>query len=263
MTVLNTKRTVHTWPQIILFTVLGTLLCIALAFIIDCFSFEHWRFQWGSDPQNNIIIPGLIAPPIFFFLLSRMRELAIAHRQLQLLASTDSLTDCLTRRAFTTLVDAYLEQVSLEEKQRGGALLVIDVDYFKVINDEFGHDEGDQALRMIANSIKSSLREIDLVGRIGGEEFSVFLPGAAPEAAQSVAERIRQSVAQSLFAPLGKPIRMSVSVGGATFEPPSRFTQLYREADQQLYRAKRTGRNRVLFKASGTGTIALPTTALH
>ena len=261
MTMLNTKRTVHTWPQIVLFTVLGTLLCIALAFIIDCFSFEHWRFQWGTDPINNVIIPGLVAPPIFFFMLSRMRELALAHRQLQIIASTDGLTDCLTRRAFTTLVDAYLEQVKQEEKQRGGALLVIDVDYFKSINDQFGHDEGDQALRVIAHTIKSSLRDIDLIGRIGGEEFSVFLPGAAPEAARNVAERIRQSVAQSLFAPLGEPIRMSVSVGGTTFEPPTEFTKLYREADQQLYKAKRTGRNRVLFKSPGTK--AVPPAALH
>jgi diguanylate cyclase (GGDEF)-like protein len=191
-----------------------------------------------------------------------MRELAIAHQQLQIIASTDGLTDCLTRRAFTTLVDAYLERVAIEETQRRGALLVIDIDNFKAINDQFGHDEGDQALTMIAGKIKSALREIDLVGRIGGEEFSVFLPGATPESALSVAERIRGNVAQALFAPQGEPVGITVSVGGATFGEPTNFSELYRDADQQLYKAKRTGRNRVLFTTKD-GAVPLSSASLH
>jgi diguanylate cyclase len=249
MTLLNTKKTVQTWPQIILLTCLGTLLCIVVAFTIDSISFIDGTFRWGVEPLKNLVIPLILAPPILLFLLSRMRQLAMAHQQLEIIASTDVLTDCLTRRAFTTLVDAYLERVALQEKRREGALLVIDVDDFKAINDQFGHDNGDEALKMIAATIKSSLRDIDLIGRIGGEEFSVFLPGAAPEAARSVAERIRRSVAQSLFMPRGSPVGLSVSVGGTTFGGPANFSELYRDADRQLYKAKRTGRNRVVFKA--------------
>jgi diguanylate cyclase (GGDEF)-like protein len=262
MSLMNLDRSVQTWRQVVTLTAAGTLLCIAVAFLIDSFSFSDLRFRWGSEPLNNVIIPLFLAPPILFILLSRMRQLALAHQQLQIIASTDGLTDCLTRRAFTTLVDAYLERVALEEKQRGGALLVIDVDNFKAINDQFGHDEGDQALTMIADTIKSALREIDLVGRIGGEEFSVFLPGATPDSALTVAERIRGNVAQALFAPQGKPVEMSVSVGGATFGGPTNFSELYRDADQQLYKAKRTGRNRVLF-ATPDGAVPLSSAALH
>lgn len=255
---MNINRSVQTRRQVVVLTAAGTLLCIMVAFAIDSFSFEDRTFRLGVEPLKNVIIPLLLAPPILFVLLSRMRELAIAHRQLEIVASTDGLTNCLTRRAFTTLVDAYLERVEREEKQREGALLVIDVDYFKAINDQFGHDKGDQALRMIAATIKSSLREIDLIGRIGGEEFSVFLPGAAPEAARSVAERIRQSVAQSLFAPQGSPVRLSVSVGGTTFGGPANFSELYRDADRQLYQAKRTGRNRVVFQGQDSRTATSP-----
>jgi diguanylate cyclase len=231
---MNLNRSVQTWRQVVLLTVAGTLLCIVVAFLIDSFSFSDLTFRWGNEPHKNVVIPLLLAPPILLLLLSRMRELAIAHQQLQIIASTDGLTDCLTRRAFTTLVDAYLERFAIEETQRSGALLVIDI----------------------------ALREIDLVGRIGGEEFSVFLPGATPESALSVAERIRGNVAQALFAPQGEPVGITVSVGGATFGEPTNFSELYRDADQQLYKAKRTGRNRVLFTTKD-GAVPLSSASLH
>ncbi len=110
-----------------------------------------------------------------------MRQLANAHKQLTVIASTDGLTSCFNRAAFTTLVDAYLERVNQQERRCDGALLVMDVDHFKNVNDNFGHDAGDEALKLTAQSIRSTLREVDLVGRMGGEEFSVFLPGIASD----------------------------------------------------------------------------------
>ena len=113
------------------------------------------------------------------------------------------------------------------------------------MNDRFGHDSGDQALIAIANSIKAMVREPDLVGRIGGEEFGVFLPDANPEQAESVAERIRQAVGSARFAPAGAMHRLSVSVGGAVFSDQLPFAQLFRLADHQLYLAKELGRDRI------------------
>lgn len=175
-------------------------------------------------------------------------------------ASTDGLTSCFNRVAFTTLVDAYLERVDQQERCRDGALLVMDVDHFKNVNDNFGHDAGDEALKLIAQSIKSTLREVDLVGRMGGEEFSVFLPGIAPDRVFLVAERIRETVKAANFCPEGTPCDLSISIGGATYVHTASFSELYKLADKKLYDAKRNGRNRVELCQLGAST---PLAAAH
>lgn len=231
--------------RVILLTIIGTLCCIVFALTFDSYSLEEGRWRLGPNPKNNVIIPLLIAPPFFFYLLSKLRQLAIAHDQLMIIASTDGLTSCLNRVAFTTLVDAYLDRVDRQEKQREGALLVMDVDHFKGVNDSFGHDAGDEALKLIVQSIRSTLRDVDLVGRMGGEEFGVFLPGIAPDRVVVVADRIRETVSAAKFCPDGVPCNLSISIGGATFVRDTSFSELYKFADQRLYQAKRKGRNRV------------------
>jgi diguanylate cyclase (GGDEF)-like protein len=231
--------------RVYLLTALGTLLCIAVAFLIDSYSWQTGAWRWGGNPINNLIIPLILAPPFFFILLSKLRELAIAHEELMMVASTDALTSCLNRRAFTAMVDGYLERIQDQKSKTEGALLVIDVDYFKAINDNFGHDCGDVALKLIADTIKGAVREIDLVGRIGGEEFSVFLPDLDPSLTPLVAERIRAAVDGVDFAPGGRRHELSVSVGGAIFYGNAAFSMLYKLADERLYEAKRNGRNRV------------------
>ena len=233
------------WGRVILFSCLGTLVCILVSFTIDSFSFDTGTWRWGSAPWNNAIIPLVLAPPFFVYLLSKLRELAIAHHELSIVASTDVLTSCLNRRAFTAMVDAYLERVVDAETQHEGALLIIDVDHFKKVNDSFGHECGDEALKIIAQTIKGVVREIDLVGRIGGEEFSVFMPGTDPSRTTAVAERIRIAVATVEFYPTESRCDLSVSVGGATLGREDTFSELFRRADQRLYAAKQKGRNRV------------------
>jgi diguanylate cyclase len=235
----------RSWTRVILLTIVGTLCCIVFAFTFDSYSFEEGLWRLGTSPRNDVIIPLLIAPPFFFYLLSKLRQLAIAHDQLLVVASTDGLTSCLTRVAFTTLVDAYLERVDRQEWRREGALLVMDVDHFKNVNDNYGHDAGDEALKLIVQSIRSTLREVDLVGRIGGEEFSVFLPGVPPERAFVVAERIRETVKAANFCPAGAPYNLSISIGGVTYLRSTSFSELFKLADRRLYDAKRNGRNRV------------------
>jgi len=239
------------WGRVVLFSCLGTLVCILVSFTIDSFSFETGAWRWGTAPWNNAIIPLVLAPPFFFYLLSKLRELAIAHHELSIVASTDVLTSCLNRRAFTAMVDAYLERVVDEETRREGALLIIDVDHFKNVNDSFGHDCGDEALKIIAQTIKGVVREIDLVGRIGGEEFSVFMPGTDPARTKAAAERIRAAIATVEFYPTENRCDLSVSVGVATLGGEDTFSELFRRADQRLYAAKKNGRNRVeIYNAS-------------
>ncbi|MBX3583335.1 MAG: GGDEF domain-containing protein [Rhizobiaceae bacterium] len=232
------------WPRVIVLTILGTACCIAVAFAVDSYSFQN-GWQLGPRPLNNLIIPLLLAPPFFFYLLSKLRQLAIANARLLQVASTDNLTNCLSRAAFTTLVDAYLERVAGKEGHAEGALIVLDVDNFKSVNDRYGHDNGDVALQLIVQKIQSQVRDIDLVGRMGGEEFAVFLPGLPRGSTIAVAERIRSCVCEIPFRPQSVSCPLSVSVGVVTFAGPALFHDLYRQADQHLYEAKRTGKNRV------------------
>lgn len=235
----------RSWNRVIVLTIAGTLCCIAFAFAFDSYSFTERTWRLGATPKNNFIIPLLIAPPFFFYLLSKLRQLAIAHNQLMVIASTDGLTSCLNRVAFTTLVDAYLERVDRQERCRAGALLLMDVDHFKNVNDSFGHDAGDEALRLIAHSVRSTLREVDLFGRMGGEEFGVFLPGVARDRTVVVAERIRQAVKSTDFRPEGSAYNLSISIGAASFGHDTTFLELYKRADKKLYEAKSKGRDRV------------------
>ncbi|MEQ9177111.1 MAG: GGDEF domain-containing protein, partial [Nitratireductor sp.] len=214
-------------------------------------SIESGQWALGERWVNNLIIPALVAPPFFYFLLSKLRELSLAHRELLTVASTDSLTNCLNRRAFSSLVDGYLSRFDEVREPGSGALLILDVDRFKAVNDLFGHDSGDEALRLIAGVIRSAVRDIDLVARIGGEEFGVFLPGLDLTQALAIAERIRAAVEAVEFKPTGERYRLSLSIGGVTFMPPATFSQLYRSADRRLYAAKHAGRNRVEIGALG------------
>lgn len=232
-------------PRVYLLTAVGTLFCILAAFAIDSYSFDTGVWRWGGEPLKNLVIPLLLAPPLLFLLLSKLRELSIAHEELINVASTDALTACLNRRAFTALVEGYMERFERQRDCMTGALLVLDVDHFKAVNDNFGHDQGDQALRLVADTIKASVREVDLVGRLGGEEFAVFLASLDPARTALVAERIRAAVRSAEFAPHGRAYQLSISVGGATFDRRATFADLYRMADQRLYAAKHAGRDRV------------------
>lgn len=231
------------WSLVGKWTLFGTLTCIAVAVAFNALVFA----DLGEEALNRSILsatalPILIAVPLFLLLGLRLRRLSATNRRLGLVARTDSLTECLNRGAFTTQVDDILSDRSAAKR---GALLIIDADNFKSINDLFGHDAGDKALTVIAGSIRTILRPQDLLGRMGGEEFGVYLPEADEHGAAAIAERIRRSVNLSAFAPEGTQYPLSVSIGGVAFDGQAGFSDLFRIADQRLYSAKRTGRNRV------------------
>lgn len=237
----------QSWGRVIVSTVVGTALCVAVALYVDSFSFADMdQAGRARTIATDVFVPIILAVPLLLFFTGKLRELAIAHQRLTLYASTDSLTQVMNRAAFSTLVDAYLGSVREHEDAARGALLIIDADNFKSVNDRYGHDRGDEALRLIAQTIKNSLRGPDIVGRIGGEEFGVFLPGSDIHQAASVAERIRMAISDAEFNPSGERRQLTVSVGGASFERLIPFTELYRIADQRLYAAKDQGRNRSL-----------------
>jgi len=221
------------------------LLCVVAAILVDSSNFGNFTLdQIRRALTVDILLPALLAGPLLFLLLRKIRALAIAHDEMVVLATTDSLTGILNRGAFTMMVEAYLAQTKLAASDSRAALLVIDADHFKTINDQFGHSSGDEALRRIAGAIQAALRSADLVGRIGGEEFGVLLPATSGPQALQMAERIRNSVREIPF-PGSDQNLLSVTIGGVNFHPGSSYDRLFKVADQCLYLAKDGGRNQV------------------
>lgn len=180
----------------------------------------------------------------------RTAALTLANAELLKLATHDALTGAFNRRRF----DEKLAEYSLLFQRTGRtfALLVIDADHFKNINDTYGHDVGDDVLRQLAQVIQSSTRVTDFVARYGGEEFAVLLPDIeAPASPEVVAEKIRAAIAGATFATVGK-VTVSIGVGLARLSDGT-TTALIKRADQQLYEAKRAGRNTVSFNAGDSG----------
>ncbi len=169
-------------------------------------------------------------------------ELSAAHRRLSEKASRDEMTGMLTRENFFAALDGS------RRKSDRGALLIIDADHFKQINDRFGHLTGDQALLLIAGAIRRAVRSGDVLGRIGGEEFGAFLVGATREEAAQVAERVRAEVEGLRFKPSeGRAVPLTVSIGGTSCATDANVSELMRTADKWLYEAKNRGRNLALF----------------
>ncbi|QHF45435.1 GGDEF domain-containing protein [Pseudomonas sp. S35] len=172
----------------------------------------------------------------------RTADLTQANAELLNLATHDALTGVYNRRRF----DEKLAENSLlfQRSGRTFALLLIDADYFKQVNDTHGHAVGDDVLRQLAQLIQSTTRVTDFVARYGGEEFAVLLPEVeAPDSPDVVAEKIRAAIAQAQFESVG---HITVSIGVGIAEPTDRDTRaLLNRADQQLYEAKAGGRNRV------------------
>lgn len=221
--------------------VIGWTAAFSLLCMIASAGFTYFIFR-GEAPEvlekavvSSLMLPVFVGAPVYYLVVSRIRQLSAA-------AATDALTACLNKAAFTKAVSQLLAD---EKRPRRGGLLIIDADHFKGINDRFGHERGDEALRVIAETVRGVVRGADFVGRIGGEEFAVFLRDADVDAAERVAERIRGAIAEAEFIADGAPQNLTVSVGGAAFEHEVAFVELYKSADRQLYAAKAGGRNRV------------------
>ena len=167
------------------------------------------------------------------------------HDVVQRQAITDDLTGLVNRRRFIEALDAEVERA-----RRFGAPLTIvlaDLDNFKQVNDEFGHHGGDVVLRAFADLIRSHVRDVDVSGRIGGEEFAILLPETDRAGAAHVAERMRRSLnSVPISISEESAIHAASSFGVAELAPEQSGDDLFREADAALYRAKNEGKNRVV-----------------
>jgi two-component system cell cycle response regulator len=166
------------------------------------------------------------------------------------LAVTDDLTGLYNRRYFDRHLSVLLGKAQAQE--RNMAVMILDIDHFKSVNDTYGHDAGDMVLREFSARVKRNIRGVDLACRFGGEEFVVLMPDTDVLNAELVAERVRQAIAEKAFdVNSSRPLVVTVSVGVSFIESQVDTPEtLIKRADLALYRAKREGRNRVILDAA-------------
>ena len=222
------------------FAVLATLICMAGSAVYAVFYYiGDMEVTVGKAVVASLVLPIFIGTPIYYILFRRIRLLTFRTRRLEVKSRRDGLTHCLNKTAFHREVVRYLSGPDC----RQAALLIIDADHFKRINDTYGHATGDEAIKTIAQKLRAVVRRRDPIGRIGGEEFAVLLRDADLKIAFTVAERIRAAINLSDIQGLPVGAQISVSVGGTVFTDAPSFTELFKAADTRLYSAKAEGRN--------------------
>lgn len=172
-------------------------------------------------------------------------ELKKANELLKRLTNIDHLTNLFNRRYLSEILDG--EFFRARRNNEYLSLIIVDIDYFKKVNDTYGHQNGDIVLGAVASLAQRQLRAYDSAARYGGEEFVLVIPGTTLAGGVMVAERLRQAVLEHSFPPPMEDLTVTVSAGVATYPSPTvdSVDSLFRQADEALYRAKQNGRNRV------------------
>jgi diguanylate cyclase (GGDEF)-like protein len=233
---------VSRWPAILMLFAHGALFLLRTPLVL--------MLPWapGSQVHESVWLTVLSFEALLFtiaiaFILLAMAKERIEYRH-RTAAMVDSLTGIANRRAFLLDGDELMKRHAWDPCP--AAVLVIDLDHFKSINDRFGHAIGDRVLQVFAEAVKGNLRSCDLIGRLGGEEFAAVLYNISRDRALVVAERIRESFAAAALDVDGRPVLATVSIGVVVNQDgPLDVPNLLAQADQALYHAKERGRNRV------------------
>lgn len=243
------SRNGHAWRLLFISTVIMLPIMALRGFVAH---FGYLEFAGVRSPfmPNPIQLAAYISVmgtitlgSLGFILMTKER----ADREIQHLALTDPLTRILNRRAF---LDQAAQEVAFSRRHELPlALIMLDVDHFKRINDRYGHLVGDDVLIELTRLMASRLRKQDVFGRYGGEEFCILLPGTDDTGALAAAESLRMAVESAVFAAACGGVSVTISLGAGTFEssgmdPESALIRLFEDADASLYEAKRGGRNR-------------------
>lgn len=232
----------------------GADAVIAHASLVDLHALPDGNLILFGDPEDLVVFeraPRVVAtidwparPSAIRRSLARSARWLQRERQLKTLANSDALTGLLNRRGFEQMAERRITRACLDGEH--SALLLIDADHFKQVNDRHGHAAGDELLRHMGGLIRDLVRAGDVVGRIGGEEMAVVMPGAMLSTALGTAERLRAAIAEAKVAVGGRAIGATVSIGVASTGTSPSYAAAFRDADEALYRAKAMGRNRVV-----------------
>jgi len=174
-------------------------------------------------------------------LREKNRQMEIVLSQVETLAITDPLTELFNRRHFEAVIEKEFNRTVRYKSPT--SCLMIDIDHFKSINDEYGHRTGDMVIREIAKIIKDCLRKVDTIARWGGEEFVILLPGTGKEKAFTAAERIMKTVSDHSFSGISKQITVSIGIASVPESSIDNAEKLIDASDNALYEAKSKGRN--------------------
>lgn len=230
--------------------IVHTTAAMVIVLAADYFIVSPGPNFWDYIHQTivlTVLATTLLSVPTTLLTMRLVSRMTLTRRSLEQQASTDYLTRLLNRRAFEAKATRHLT------RSHPGALLLIDADHFKRVNDTHGHNVGDVALTAIANVLRQSVRDGDIVGRIGGEEFAVLMTSGCPDSAHRLAERLRLRVEEiKLTDPAtGQRVPLTISVGITPIGGRvSTLDRCYSLADAALYAAKQAGRNRVRFAPS-------------
>nr|WP_172821902.1 GGDEF domain-containing protein [Magnetospirillum sp. XM-1]CUW39022.1 Putative diguanylate cyclase (GGDEF domain)\ len=240
---LSASRRRRSWVQAVL---VASNILIALTALVRAalaWSSQAWDPQSAAVANQAMFVLGYVFSLCdgFCFLLLVKED---ADRSLLRLATTDLLTGIANRAHFLDLAEDR-RRLCLRSGQPI-AVMMMDVDHFKRINDRFGHAVGDDVLRRVGGVLREHLRDVDVCGRLGGEEFAVVLPGTTVAAALPVAERLRTALAGAAVETANGPATVTISIGMAELGGDRTLEQAMSEADQRLYRAKAEGRDRVV-----------------
>jgi diguanylate cyclase (GGDEF)-like protein len=208
--------------------------------------------KWGILEIHFLTEDALDRESFFNFYLLGQGIIRILenNRNLQKMVSIDRLTQVNNRNYYESQLPLEIERANRDRKNL--AFLIMDIDDFKRVNDRYGHDVGDGVLRVVAHTIRSHLRKIDLLIRYGGEEFIALLPGAGREDAERTAERLREVVEHTVHTlEDGSEVHATISIGGCVYpDDAQNEIELFRVADKALYLSKRDGKNKVTFYES-------------
>lgn len=222
------------------------LVCQGLSELLD----ETYLTNHAIHQATLSLSLALILTTGVFFLRSLLRDVAEKTAALEFLSRMDGLTGLLRRDAWSAAVER--ELALARRDSQWVTVIEIDVDHFKSVNDRYGHEEGDEVLRVLGDLCQRSTRQTDLWGRLGGEEFVCLMPNTQPNQALELVERLRGLVADHFFATGYGGIQITISLGLTSVQPSQSpescnetlLRQLIKEADDAMYEAKRTGRNR-------------------
>ncbi len=232
---------VTTWRDVLAFSGLATALAVAVPLTIVSIAL-------GAVPMFikfpvlliSGLIPLFITLPISLFALNMLKTMNDTVTALDSLIKFDTLTGLLSRVHFMHLLN--------ERRKVGGYLAIVDADHFKRVNDTFGHEAGDDALRHLAAMMTQTVGGAGIVGRLGGEEFAIYLPTVNNQQAMLIAASLGTALRNQSFNYRGHQIRITVSIGIVKDRPNADVATTLRRADMCLYKAKRDGRDRFEFE---------------
>jgi diguanylate cyclase len=239
---------IKTMAEVWRFTALLTVVTVCIPMGTVAVAFALWSGDYGSgDYAANFmapammvagIIPLLITPPIAYVILNLLRMQGEMIRMVDARIMFDMLTSAYNRNHFLDTIRA---------SETNGPLMIVDADHFKAINDTYGHAIGDEVLRILANVLQRCVGDDGIVGRLGGEEFGVFMAGKSQAEGEAKAEAICAAVRNLYPMISGTQVRLTVSVGCAYHRTAKVIGHTLKEADDLLYRAKGDGRDRAVY----------------